>query len=67
MIKVFTYFVEPASYTLDLIKNIYSKLGIPYVFIKNKSEAKTTSSIGSQEFLSKKSLSDIVLGCVLVK
>jgi len=54
--KVFTYFVEPASYTLDLIKNIYSKLDIPYVFIKNKSEAKSTISVGGQEFLSKKPL-----------
>ena len=54
MIKVFTYFVEPASYTLDLIKNIHSKLGIPYIFIKNKSEAKSVTSLDNQEFLSEK-------------
>ena len=54
MIKVFTYFVEPASYTLDLIKNVHSKLGIPYIFIKNKSEAKSVTSLDNQEFLSEK-------------
>jgi glycosyltransferase involved in cell wall biosynthesis len=52
--KVFTYFVEPASYTLDLIKNIHSQLGIPYIFIKNKSEAKSVTSLDNQEYLSEK-------------
>ena len=33
--KVFCYFVEPASYTLDLSKNIYDKNEIDYCFIKS--------------------------------
>ena len=54
MIKVFTYFVEPASYTLDLIKNIHSKLGITYIFIKNMSEAKSITSLDNNKSLSEK-------------
>ena len=33
--KIYCYFVEPASYTVDLIKNIYSKHNINYSFIKS--------------------------------
>tara|TARA_B100000214_G_scaffold115562_1_gene81601 strand:+ start:1215 stop:2279 length:1065 start_codon:yes stop_codon:yes gene_type:complete len=33
--NVFCYFVEPASYTIDLIKNIYEKHSINYSFIKS--------------------------------
>ena len=39
--NVFTYFVEPASYTLDLINNIHSKMNIDYLFIKNSSYVKS--------------------------
>ena len=53
--KVFCYFVEPASYTLDLAKNVYDKNNIDYCFIK------TTSLVQSDEksdkvFLDKKLL-----------
>lgn len=37
--RVFCYFVEPASYTVDLIKNIHSKQSIDYAFIHDKSFA----------------------------
>ena len=33
--RVFCYFVEPASYTLDLAHNIHEKHGIEYCFIKS--------------------------------
>ena len=36
--RVFCYFVEPASYTIDLIVNVHSKQGIGYAFINNKSD-----------------------------
>ena len=52
--KVFTYFVEPAIYSLDLIENIHDKQGIQYCFIKNYSEAKSESKIANNLFLSKK-------------
>ena len=32
--KVFCYFVEPASYTLALATNVYDKKNINYCFIK---------------------------------
>ena len=56
MKKVFTYFVEPASYTLDLITNIHSKLDISFVFIKSKSEAKSKELIKKNTCLSERSL-----------
>jgi len=54
--KVFTYFVEPAAYTIDLIENVYSKQSIKYAFIKNKTEAKTNKFFPGQNFLSNFSL-----------
>ena len=43
--KVFCYFVEPASYTIDLVKNVHVKHNIDYCFINEKSTAETTDSI----------------------
>jgi len=53
--RIFCYFVEPASYTLDLAENVYDKKKIDYCFIKSntlvKSRYKTTT-----DFLESKSL-----------
>tara|TARA_B100001287_G_scaffold261497_1_gene250567 strand:- start:461 stop:1522 length:1062 start_codon:yes stop_codon:yes gene_type:complete len=54
MKKIFTYFVEPASYTLDLIKNVHSKLDISFVFINSKSEAMSDKLIKKDFFLSER-------------
>ena len=54
--KVFCYFVEPASYTLDLIANIYSKQNISYCFIYAKSFAQSNNSSSNDLYLSKYSL-----------
>ena len=54
--KVFTYFVEPASYTLDLINNIYLKLKIPFIFIKGNSEAKSSQNFDKENFLNERTL-----------
>ena len=54
--RVFCYFVEPASYTIDLIVNVHLKQGIEYAFINNKSEAMTKVSLSSSTFLSHFSL-----------
>ena len=59
MMNVFTYFVEPASYTLDLINNIHAKRNIDYVFIKNSSYASSNkyqnnfNALEDYSFLSK--------------
>ena len=37
--RIFCYFVEPASYTLDLVSNVYDKIYINYAFIKSVSLA----------------------------
>ena len=37
--KVFTLFVEPAAYTLDLIKNVHHKLGISHAYLHSSSVA----------------------------
>jgi len=54
--RVFTYFVEPASYTLDLIENIHSNLHIDYAFIKFNSEAKSEKQLNNIVFLQKLNL-----------
>ena len=54
--KVFTYFVEPASYTVDLIANVHSKQEVGYAFINKESEAKTKESPLLSTFLSDFSL-----------
>ena len=53
--KVFCYFVEPASYTLDLASNVYDKHNIDYVFIKSKAFAESNLRT-NKNFLDKKSL-----------
>lgn len=44
--RIFCYFVEPASYTVDLAANVYDRKDINYAFIKSASlaEAPPTSS-----------------------
>ena len=40
--KVFCYFVEPASYTLDLARNIHDKVDIDYCFISSDTLVKSS-------------------------
>ena len=37
--KVFSFFTEPASYTLDLIDNVYDTMSIDYCFLNSQSNA----------------------------
>ncbi|MBC8266074.1 MAG: glycosyltransferase family 4 protein [Flavobacteriales bacterium] len=43
--KVFAYFVEPASYSIDLIRNIHQEKSILFCFIKGKTKAKSSENI----------------------
>ncbi len=45
--NVFCYLVEPASYSIDLVNNIYNKNGIDFCFIKSSSLAKSSQTIKS--------------------
>ena len=53
--RVFCFFVEPASYTLDLALNIYDKNKIDYCFIKSNTLVHSDSK-SNKDFLDKKSL-----------
>ncbi len=53
--RIFCYFVEPNSYTIDLIKNIYEKHNIDYCFIKSSSFFKSLTKLDTN-FLDKFSL-----------
>ena len=53
--RVFCYFVEPASYTLDLANQIYDNIGIDYCFIKSKTLA-LSEKRSDKVFLDKMSL-----------
>ena len=52
--KVFCFFVEPASYTLDLASNVYDKNKIDYCFIKSNTLVLSDSKT-NKFFLDKKS------------
>jgi len=52
--KVFCFFVEPASYTLDLALNVYDKNKIDYCFIKSNTLVVSDSKL-NKDFLDKKS------------
>ena len=54
--KVFTFFTEPASYTLDLINNVHNKLGIDYCFIKLTSQAYKKFNKNEHIFLNRRSI-----------
>ena len=41
--RIFCYFVEPASYTIDLINNIYKKYGISYLFFKSTTSSRSST------------------------
>lgn len=49
--KVYCFFTEPASYTVDLINNIHQPLEIDYCFLKSNSEARTSVSLDDAVFL----------------
>ena len=51
--KVFCFFVEPASYTLDLAVNVYDKNEIDYCFIKSNTLV-VSDSKSNNDFLDKK-------------
>ena len=53
--KVFCYFVEPASYTLDLASNVYGKHNMDYSFINSKTFAESNLST-NKNFLDRMSL-----------
>ena len=52
--RVFCFFVEPATYTLDLASNVYDKNEIDYCFIKSNTLV-VSDSKSNKDFLDKKS------------
>jgi len=52
--RVFCFFVEPASYTLDLASNVYDKNEIDYCFIKSNTLV-VSDSKSNKDLLDKKS------------
>lgn len=52
--NITVYFVEPAQYTLDLIKNVHEKIGAEYRFIQTKSTAsrERVNALRTQSFWS---------------
>ena len=50
--RVFCYFIEPADYTLDLVRNIHDQMNIDYAFLYSFSIAESSSTT-SKLFLDK--------------
>ena len=55
--KIYCFFTEPASYTLDLIEYVYNPLKIDFCFLKSESEAKTNINVNENIFLDRLSFS----------
>ena len=53
--NVFCYFVEPASYTIDLARNVYDQYKIDYCFMKSDTLVKSRRTT-NKEFLDQKSV-----------
>ena len=51
MMRVFSYFVEPSLYTVDLINNIHLKLGVDYAVINSYSEVESDTGLHKASFL----------------
>ena len=55
--KIFVYFVEPASYTLDLLNNVFNKFSADFIFLRSRSYSNSNiSPILEYDFLDKKSI-----------
>ncbi len=44
MLKIFTFFIEPSSYTSELISHVHKNLGIDYIFLNSTSHAKVKNT-----------------------
>ncbi len=53
--KVFSFFIEPSSYTLDLVNNVYRPMDIDHIFLENTSHAKADTDFDADS-LSQKSV-----------
>jgi len=51
-VRVFSFFTEPAAYTLDLIENVYKPMGINYCFLEVDTEVYTKSYVRKNNILS---------------
>jgi len=51
--KIYCFFTEPASYTIDLIKYVYEPLKIDFSFLKSESKAKSNTKENRNIFLDK--------------
>ena len=65
--KVFSFFTEPASYTLDLIDNVYDTMSIDYCFLKSHSNAYTSFKGKKYVFLDKIGILDCIRHLLYVR
>ena len=49
--KVFSFFTEPASYTLDLVDNVFNPMSIDYCFLNSHSKANKSFKVSENIFL----------------
>ena len=55
---MFSFFTEPASYTLDLVDNVYDKMSIDYCFLNSHSKAYKNFSDRNNIFLDQMRIAD---------
>ena len=65
--KVFSFFTEPASYTLDLIDNVYDTMSIDYCFLNSQSNAYTSFKGKKYVFLDKIGILDRIRHLLYVR
>ena len=65
--KVFSFFTEPASYTLDLIDNVYDAMSIDYCFLNSHSKAYTNFNGKKNIFMDKMKIIDRIKHLLYVR
>ena len=65
--KVFSFFTEPASYTLDLIDNVYDIMSIDYCFLNSHSEAYSNFKGKKNIFMNQMSIVDRIKHLLYVR
>ena len=65
--KVYGFFTEPASYTLDLIDNVYDAMSIDYCFLNSHSKAYTNFNGKKNIFMDKMKIIDRIKHLLYVR
>ena len=65
--KVFSFFTEPASYTLDLVDNVFDQMSIDYCFLNSHSKAYKNFNNSKNIFLDQMKIYDRIKYLIFIR